>query len=149
MRSTVGWVVLAGAVGATFDISYAILYYGWKGIAAERIFHVIASGLLGKAAFDGGMPVAALGLALHYGIVIVAAAIFLAAARRIAWLHEQPVVAGALFGLCIYGFMNFVVLPLSAYPFKLQFALFTTVTGVLVHMFLIGVPIALITRRAR
>ncbi|MEP6506170.1 MAG: hypothetical protein ABJD97_22730, partial [Betaproteobacteria bacterium] len=139
---TLAWVVLAGVVGATFDITYAILYYGWRGIGAERIFHTIASGLLGKAAFDGGLPVAALGLALHYGIVIVAAAIFLAAARRIAWLHEEPIVAGALFGLCIYGFMNFVVLPLSAYPFKQQFPLLTTATGLLVHMFLIGVPIA-------
>jgi hypothetical protein len=146
---TAFWVVLAGAVGATFDITYAVLYSGWRGVAAERVLQSVASGLLGRDAFSGGWPVAALGLGLHYAIVIVAAAIFHVAARRLAWLREEPITAGALYGLCIYGFMNFVVLPLSAYPFKMTFALLTTATGVLVHMFLVGVPIALITRRAK
>ena len=143
------WVALAGAVGATFDITYAILYDGWKGVATERLLQSVASGLLGREAFQGGWPVAALGLGLHYAIVIVAAAIFHLAARRLAWLHEEPVTAGLLYGLCIYGFMNFVVLPLSAYPFRMVFPLLTTATGVLVHMFGVGLPIALITRRAR
>ena len=141
-------VVLAGVVGATCDIVYAILYYGWKGIPAERILQTVASGLLGKSAFDGGWPAAALGLACHYAIVIVAAALFYAVARRWAWPREEPISAGLVYGLGIYGFMNFVVLPLSAYPYPLRFALLTTATGVLVHMVGVGLPIALITRRA-
>jgi len=44
--------------------------------------------------------------------------------------------------------MNFVVLPLSAYPYPLRFPLLTTATGLLVHMVGVGLPIALITRRA-
>src|SRR5471030_2444682 len=127
-------VVLAGVVGATCDIVYAILYYGWKGIPAERILQTVASGLLGKSAYDGGWPVAALGLACHYAIVIVAAALFYAIARRWAWPREEPVAAGLAYGLGIYGFMNFVVLPLSAYPYPLRFLLLTTATGLLVHM---------------
>jgi CRISPR/Cas system-associated protein Cas5 (RAMP superfamily) len=50
--------------------------------------------------------------------------------------------------VAIYGFMNFVVLPLSAYPYPLRFPLLTTATGLLVHMAGIGLPISLITRRA-
>ena len=144
---TVRLVVLAGTAGATCDIVYAILYYGWKGIPAERILQTVASGLLGKTAYDGGWPVAALGLALHYGIVIAAAALFSAAARRWAWLREEPITSGLAYGLLIYGFMNFVVLPLSAYPFPLRFPLLTTATGLLAHM-LVGLSISLITRRA-
>ena len=142
------WVALAGATGATCDIVYAILYYGWRGVPAQRILQTVASGLLGKAAYDGGWPVAALGLVLHYAIVIVAAALFFAVARRWAWLREEPVTAGLAYGLAIYGVMNFVVLPLSAYPFPLRFALLTTATGVLVHMVGVGLSISLITRRA-
>jgi len=92
--------------------------------------------------------VAALGLALHYAIVIVAAALFFAVARRWAWLREEPVTAGLAYGVAIYVFMNFVVLPLSAYPFPLRFPLLTTATGLLVHMVGVGLPISLITRRA-
>ena len=47
-------VALAGVVGATCDIVYAILFYGWKGVPAERLLQSVASGLLGKASFDGG-----------------------------------------------------------------------------------------------
>jgi hypothetical protein len=141
-------VVLAGIVGATCDITYAILYYGWRGISAERILQTVASGLLGKASYDGGWQTAALGLACHYAIVIVAAAVFWAVARRWDWLRREPITAGLAFGVAIYGFMNFVVLPLSAYPYPLRFPLLTTATGLLVHMVGVGLPIALITRRA-
>jgi len=142
-------ILLAGAVGATCDITYAILYYGWKGVSAQRVLQTVASGVLGKASYDGGAPSAALGLACHYAIVIVAAALFWFVARRWAWLREEPVTAGLAYGLAIYGVMNFVVLPLSAYPFPLRFALLTTATGLLVHMVGVGLPIALITRRAQ
>ena len=140
-------IVLAGAVGATCDIVYALLYYGWRGVPPERLLQTVASGLLGKPAFDGGWPVAGLGLALHYGIVIVAAALFFAVARRWAWLRNEPVTAGLAYGVAIYGVMNFVVLPLSAFPFPVRFPLLTTATGLLAHM-LVGLSISLITRRA-
>jgi uncharacterized membrane protein YagU involved in acid resistance len=144
---TLRLIVLGGAVGATCDITYAILYYGWKGVPAERLLQTVASGLLGKAAFDGGWPVAALGLALHYGIVIVAAALFFAVARRWAWLRDEAATAGLAYGVAIYAFMNFVVLPLSAFPYPVRFPLLTTATGLLAHM-LVGLSISLITRRA-
>ena len=141
-------VVLAGVAGATCDIVYAFLYYGWRGVPPERIPQTVASGLLGKASFDGGWTTAALGLALHYAIVIVAAALFFAVARRWAWLRQEPISAGLAFGVAIYGFMNFVVLPLSAYPYPMRFPLLMTATGLLVHMVGVGLPISLVTRRA-
>ncbi len=142
-------VALAGVVGATCDIVYAIVFYGWKGVPAERLLQSVAGGLLGKATFDGGWATAALGLALHYAIVIVAAALFYSVARRWAWLRDEPVSAGLAYGIAIYAVMNFVVLPLSAYPFAMTFPLLRTATGLLVHMVGVGLPISLITRRAR
>ena len=141
------FIVLGGAVAATCDITYALIYYPLRGVAPERVLQSVASGLLGKGSFEGGAASAALGLLLHYGICIVAASVFWFAARRLAWLGERAVLAGLLFGLCVYGFMNFVVLPLSAYPYPLRFPLLTTATGLLAHM-LVGLSIALITRRA-
>ena len=141
------FVLLAALVAGTIDITYAILYYGAKGVPALKILQSIASGLLGKEAFAGGFGVAMLGLALHYGILLVASAVFLEASRRVAWLRMRAVAAGVLFGLAIYAVMNFVVLPLSAYPFPMRFPLVTTLTGVLSHI-AVGVAISLLTRRA-
>ena len=142
------FVALAGVVGATCDIVYAILFYGWMGVPTERLLQSVASGLLGKASFGGGWATAALGLALHYAIVLVAATLFYAIARRWAWLRDEPVSAGLVYGIAIYAVMNFVVLPLSAYPFTMTFPLLCTATGLLVHMIGVGLPISLITRRA-
>jgi uncharacterized membrane protein YagU involved in acid resistance len=141
-------VMLAGVVGATCDIVYAFLYYGSKGISPERILQTVASGWLGKASFDGGWATAELGFVSHYVIVIIAAALFYGVARRWTWLRDEPIATGLLYGLCIYGVMNFVVLPLSAFPYPVRFPLLTTATGLLVHMFGVGLSISLITRRA-
>lgn len=143
-----GWVVLAGVVAATFDLTYAILFYGWKGVAAERILQTIASGFLGRDAFQLGWLSVALGAWSHYTILIVAAVVFYRAGRHWAWPRQEPITAGLVYGLLIYGFMNFVVLPLSAYPYPMRFPLLTTATGLLVHMVGVGLSISLITRRA-
>ena len=44
--------------------------------------------------------------------------------------------------------MNFIVVPLSAFPHKLAFPPIVLATGLFVHMFLVGVPIALFIRAA-
>ena len=43
----------------------------------------IASGLLGKAAYEGGSATAPLGLALHFFIAFVMALVYVLAARRL------------------------------------------------------------------
>ena len=55
---------------------------------------------------------------------------------------------GIAYGLATYGVMNYVVMPLSAIGSTGGGGpVYITITGILVHMFLIGLPIALITRR--
>jgi len=53
-----------------------------------------------------------------------------------------------VYGAGIYAVMNYVVLPLSRVPPRPAPALIVWTTGLLVHIFLIGVPIALAARRA-
>jgi hypothetical protein len=42
--------------------------------------------------------------------------------------------------------MNFVVLPLSAFPYKIPYTFGTVVTGVLILIFCVGLPIAFVVR---
>jgi len=78
----------------------------------------------------------------------VAAAVFVLASRYLPALVRRPVLAGAVYGVAIYVVMNWVVIPLSSIGPKPFPPLIVLITGLLVHMFLIGVPIALAARRA-
>ena len=141
-------ILIGGGIAGLCDITYAIVFsWAMRGTSPLRLLQSVASGLLGKSAFDGGWFTAALGLCLHFFIALSAAVIFYLASRIFPVLARQAFLAGAVYGLAIYAVMNLVVLPLSAFPFPMKFAPLATITGVLVHIFLVGVPIALAIRR--
>ena len=108
----------------------------------------IASGLLGPASFTGGAGSAALGVALHFLIATVATAVFYFASRTLRFLVDQAIPAGLLYGVFVYLFMNFVVIPLSAVPAARRSPpLSGRIIGLLIIMFCVGLPIALLVRR--
>lgn len=145
-----GWVtgVLVGGFAAgVLDIVYAFVDAGRRGSSPLRVLQAVASGLLGKEAFEGGVPAGVLGLVCHFVIAFGAAAVYYLAARRLALLRERPLLAGAVFGVLVYLFMNFVVIPLSAAPFKLSYPPRVLLQGFVSHALLVGIPIALAIRR--
>ena len=138
-------ILLATAVAGTLDIADACVYWAiTKGAPPARTFQSVASGLLGKAAFKGGAPTAALGLALHFSIMAVMVAVYVAASLRLPILTRRPVLAGLGYGLATYVVMNFVVLPLSNAAPRGPFVLASFVNGLTAHLLLVGLPIALI-----
>jgi hypothetical protein len=140
-------VLVGGGIAATLDIVYAIVVNGWYGKTPLWVLQSVASGWQGMAAFDGGIASGLLGLVSHYAILFVAAYLYVLASRRVPILRSQAVVFGALFGVAVYLFMNFVVIPLSAFPFKLSYPLPTLLRGFTSHAAFVGVPIALAIRR--
>jgi hypothetical protein len=141
-------VLAGGLVAGALDITYAWVFWALKaGVSAQRIFQSVAAGLLGRAAFQGGAGTAALGLALHFFIATSMSAAYYLAARRLPPLWRNPWRCGAAYGLFLYLFMRYVVVPLSAAGGGSSDTLWT-VLSIVVHMFLIGVPIALLTREA-
>lgn len=145
--SALSAILIGGAIAGALDITYAIGFSALRGVPPIRILQSVASGLLGAPAFHGGWPTAALGLLLHFCIALLWAAIFYLASRAIPFLTRHPVISGLFYGFLIYAVMNLVVLPLSAFPRKVSFPLLVLVSGVLVHMFCIGLPISLAVRR--
>lgn len=139
-------IVLGGVIAGVFDLLYAFIFYGFRGVSPLRILQSIASGLLGSASYTGGWLSAVLGLVLHFSILVAAAGTFYGASRRFGWLVRHAVISGIVFGLCVYGVMNLIVVPLSAFPHRQAFPPLVLITGLLAHMFLVGVPIALCIR---
>jgi hypothetical protein len=136
-----------GLIAGTLDISAAFLT-AWlrAGVGPVRLLQFVASGLLGPAAAQGGTKTAVLGLVLHFLIATIWTAVFYLASRRWLFLIERPAMFGLLYGIAVYTFMNFVVLPLSRVPPRTITATGTTI-GLLTIMFCIGLPIALTVRR--
>ena len=141
--------LLGGVIAGAVDITYAIAFsYFVRGTPPTRLLQLVASGLLGARAYEGGLATAGLGLALHFLIALLWAALFVAAAAAWPSLARRAAIAGPLYGLLIYAAMNLVVLPLSAFPHPVVFRALPTITGLIVHALGIGLPIALCARRS-
>ncbi len=129
-------ILLGGAITGTLDISSAFMTIGW-GVCRN-----IAAGLLGPAAKEGGMGTWLLGLFLHFFIATTIAAIYCLSSQRLTFLREHFFVCGLFYGIAAWLVMNLVVLPLSAKHFHGPYQLGAMIQGILIHMFLIGLPIA-------
>jgi uncharacterized membrane protein YagU involved in acid resistance len=143
-------ILVGGLVAGALDITYAfVLWWLRAAVPPRRILQSVASGLLGKAAYDGGAGTAVLGAFLHFFNALVIAAIFVGASRIWPVLARRATLFGPLYGIGVYLVMNYVVLPLSAFPRRGGGGPppVVWITGVLAHMFLIGLPIALTARR--
>lgn len=110
-------IVAGGLALGAADIIFAMSYwYAKAGVPPFRIFQSVASGLLGRAAFAGGMASTALGALAHFAIATAMVAVYYLAARRLAALVQRPWRYGAAYGLMLYVVMNYIVVPLSAAP---------------------------------
>lgn len=134
------------AVGV-LDALDAFIFFGLRsGAQPVRILQSIASGLLGRAAYQGGWATALLGLLLHFVIAFGIVAAFFLAARLLPWLHRHPFLYGAIYGVLAYLAMNKVVVPLSAAAGSGPTPTPVLVNGLLIHMFGVGIPAALAAR---
>lgn len=150
IRGPAGWVVAGGLVAGALDITFACTYWALaRDVPAERILQSVASGVLGKASYEGGGATALLGLALHFFITLAMSAAYYAVSRRLPALWQRPLAMGAAYGLLLYGVMNFVVVPLSNAAVSAPALNLWTFAGIAAHVLLVGVPIALCVRRAR
>jgi hypothetical protein len=144
MRAAIRTIALTGLIVGAMDITSAFIITIARGSTATRLLQFVASGLLGPKAFEGGAVTAALGLGLHFVIAFSLVTVFYAASRQFSLLRRQAVVSGIAYGLIVYGFMNLIVLPLSAA--KPRHSLTGDLIQIGIHMFVIGLPTALLVR---
>jgi len=140
-------LVLGGLTVALVDGLDAVILARTRGVGAGRVFQGIASGLLGRASFDGGAASVALGVAIHVTIATAAVVVLYGAALRWPTLTRRPVLAGPCYGVLVYLFMNLVVIPLSAIGLR-PVSRPQLVNGLLIHALGVGLPAALFVRHA-
>jgi hypothetical protein len=144
-------ILIGGLIAGTFDITYACVFFGLRNhVSPIRILQSVARGALGPSAFQGGLRTAALGLFFHFLIALTAAAVYVFASRVLRFMITHAVVCGILYGACVYFFMYGIVMRFSAIhsttvPWVYPWAVL--IPNLLIHMFGIGLPIALVARR--
>jgi hypothetical protein len=138
--ASIAAILIGGCAAGFLDIMFAIVRNGTLGIPAMAVLQSIASGLVGKAAFHGGIPMAMFGLILHFAMTIAMAAIFVMVSGRIAAARRHWFASGLLMGAAAFTGMNYIVVPLSRFPAG---GLPFSASVLAAHLFLVGLPIAL------
>jgi hypothetical protein len=139
-------ILWGGLIAGALDITAAFINSAIHGSTPARVLQGIAGGLLGAKSFQYGLASAALGLALHFLVAYVATTVFYVASRKLTFLVRRPFLSGPLYGIAVYLFMYLVVLPLTfSRSFVTQFS--AVLTGLLIHIVCVGLPIALTVRR--
>ena len=142
-------LLLATLVAGTLDIGYAIGSSALRGIEPTVIWQSVASGLLGKATYEGGVKTALLGGVLHYAIMTSIALTFFLLSRRWPRLLEHPFLWGALYGVGVFCVMNYIVVPLSAIGQTFQRPPLRFIGEMFSHVVFVGMTIAWFASRVR
>ena len=111
------------------------------------VLQYIASGVLGMAAFEGGIATALLGVLFHLIISFVIAGVFFLSADHIPLLRRYAIAGSLLYGFGVFIVMNMIVTPLSATPPVPAPTLPWLIEAIIEHLLFIGLPLGILVRR--
>jgi hypothetical protein len=140
-------ILWGGLIVGILDISAACINSALQsGRSPMWVLQSVASGLLGADSYKGGLRSAALGAAVHFTIATTVCTVYYLASRKLKFLVQHAIASGLLYGVAVYLFMYFVVIPITfhrgpSYPFR------AIVTALGIHMVCVGLPAALVIRR--
>ena len=144
-RSLARPILTATLIAGTLDILAAVTMTLLRGNEPMAMLRGVASGPF-PGATGWGTPGSLLGLAVHFTLMAIMAAIFILAARRLRALWRQPLLWGFLYGVGTYVVMNLIVVPWR-FNRPLPSTLETIGPQLAFHIFLVGIPIALVAAK--
>ncbi len=109
---------------------------------APQILRGIAAGLFGKTTIGNETVMAVIGLLLHYFIAFCFTGFYYFISRYVAFLRNNAVINGLLYGIFVWLVMNLIVLPLSQ-AYNAPFTWPGFLRSVIILMLCIGLPISL------
>lgn len=137
-------VVWLGLLTGTLDAIGALL---WSyGTSPAIIFKYIASGVFGKAAFNGGWGMVWAGLFFHYLIAYSFSTVFFILYPAIIRVLKNKYITAVVFALITWLITNLVIVPLSQIGWR-SMSITHILVGFGILIFTIGLPIALICDR--
>jgi len=150
-KAIVRAIIIATVIAGTLDILSAFAYAILADGTPLGVLSGIGSAIVDREAFANPYILPAIGLALHFGIMIVMATAYLLAASRIPLLNRLPVLSGIGYGLALWGVMYWVVLPHrwpTMFPVDPRLDPKGFAEDLFSHIILVGIPIALVAKSA-
>ena len=139
-------IAIATLISGSLDILFAMILTVTRGGEIGNMLRSVASGPF-PSATEMGTGGAVLGLAVHFALMAIMAAVFMVIVRNRRSLLDTPYRTGMAYGVVTYFIMNWIVVPLrfdAPLPLKpMQLA-----TQLFVHIILVGIPFALIAARS-
>ena len=138
-------IAIATAISGTLDILFAMILTIAFGREIPNMLRYVASGPF-PAATEMGTGGAILGLVVHFTLMAIMAASYMALARHRQQLPAKPIQWGVIYGLATYFVMNCIVVPLRFHS-PLPPKPISIATQLFAHIVLVGIPMALIASR--
>jgi hypothetical protein len=139
-------IVYGGLAVGVMDAIAATTHAAILGVSPVRVWQYVASSLLGPASYEGGGRTVAIGLLIHFGIAFGVATGYLILTRLTPAVLDHPVLAGFAFGIAAYFAMAYLFVPMTSVRPQ-PFSWYGLVSGIIIHIFFVGLPIALVARR--
>ena len=133
-------------VGTLDGMAASLHTYLKTGRSPEIVFRYVASGVFGAEAFTGGAGMIALGLLFHYLIATGWSVLYVFIHPYFKITGNRPWINGPLYGLYIWLMMQFLILPMSNVR-PISPTVEGVVIGILIHMIVIGLTLALVTHQ--
>lgn len=143
-------ILMAGLLAAALDGLAAVVDTFLRfDRGPSAVFKFIASGVFGSEAFSGGFSMVLLGVLFHVLIATSWAFLFFIMYPRLRILQENKYIVGVVYGILIWSFMNWVVLPLSNTPkaASASFNFLQTIKAISYIIFFVGIPIVWLANR--
>jgi len=144
-------IVIATVIAGTLDILSAFTYAIMANGTPLGVLSGIGGAIVDREAFADPYILPAIGLALHFGIMLVMAAVYLFAASRISLLNRMPLLSAIGYGLLLWGVMYWVVLPQrwpTMFPVDPRLDPKGFAEDLFSHIVLVGIPIAFVAKSA-
>ena len=135
-------IAIATAVAGTLDIFFAMILTVFFGREIGGMLRYVGSGPFPQAT-EMGASGAILGLIVHFALMAVMATAYVLGARQFSALAQRPLQWGMLYGFATYVVMNLILVP-ARFGTPLPPSATSIATQLFAHIFLVGIPIALI-----
>lgn len=143
-------ILKAALIVGTLDITAACTQVSLRTgqLSIKPVLLFVASGLLGKDAFNNGDGMMLVGLLVHYCVATAFTIFFFLTLAKTDFAKRQRLLTGILYGAFVWLVMNLLVLPLTpASPLKRTPSSIAIGAGIL--MLCIGIPLAFLANRRR
>jgi uncharacterized membrane protein YagU involved in acid resistance len=146
MTEKMSRLVRAGLLTGVTDGLFATVQSAvTPGSTVMRLWQGVASTVLGKSAYEGGIPTALLGVLMHFCVAFGWSAVFLFVVMRSSWVRRAVsspsgvIGVAALYGPFIWLVMSLVVIPLLVHrPASITSRWWIQLIG---HIPFVGLPI--------